>query len=98
MAARPTSNPDSARIPHRPIRLEAEYVHRLAGCSDHSDIAIFDDVMIDKQQEIELAIGNVEDLRSHIVFGNVYYDFRSVSATWTLYLGAGGGEAGSALD
>ncbi len=54
--------------------------------------------MIDKQQEIELAIGNVEDLRSHIVFGNVYCDFRSVSATWTLYLGAGGGEAGAALD
>lgn len=54
--------------------------------------------MIDKQQEIELAIGNAEDLRSHIVFGNVYYDFRSVSATWTLYLGAGVGEARSALD
>ena len=53
---------------------------------------------IDKQQEIELAIGNVEDLRSQIVFGNVYYDFRSVPATWTLCLGAGGGVAGSALD
>ncbi len=82
-----------------PIRVEGEYLHRMSSYADRSDIAIFDDVTIDKQeQEIELAIGRVDDLRSHHVFANVYHDFGAATAKWTPYVGAGVGMGRSALD
>ena len=81
------------------VRLEGEYLHRLAGYSDQTDIDIFDEVTQDKQeQEIEAAVGRVEDFRSHIVFGNIVYEIGRASATWSPYVGAGFGAQRAALD
>ncbi len=81
------------------LRLEAEYSHRVTRYADRSDIEIFDDVTIDKQeQEIELAVGSVDDWRSQSIFTNMYYEFGSASATWTPYIGAGFGVGRAALD
>ena len=81
-----------------PVRLEGEYFHRVTAYGDQSDIDIFDEVTLDKQeQEIELAVGSVDDWRSHGVFVNAYYDF-GASASWTPYLGAGFGMERASLD
>ena len=81
------------------VRLEGEYFHRLTGYGDQSDINIFDDVTLDKQeQEIELAVGGVDDWRSHAGFVNAYYDFGPASASWTPYVGAGFGVERASLD
>ncbi len=80
------------------IRLEGEYFHRITAYNAQSDLGIFDDVTLDKrEQEIELAVGVVDDLRSHNLFANVYYDFGSSSA-WIPYVGAGIGVERAALD
>ncbi len=81
------------------IRLEGEYLHRNTVYGDQVDIDILDDVTLDKQeQEIELAYGRVDDLQSHGVFVNVYYDFGPDSASWTPYVGAGVGAERASLD
>ena len=81
------------------VRLEGEYFHRVTAYNDRSDVGIFDDVTVDKrEQEIELAVGGVDDLRSHNVFANVYYDFGPPSASWTPYVGAGVGVERATLD
>lgn len=81
-----------------PVRLEGEYFHRITAYNAQSDLGIFDDVTLDKrEQEIELAVGIVDDLRSHIVFGNMYLDFGS-SSSWIPYVGAGVGMERAALD
>ncbi len=81
------------------IRLEGEYSHRVTAYNDRRDTGIFDDVTIDKQeQEIELAVGRVDDLQAHGVFANVYYDFATVSSSWTPYVGAGVGVERATLD
>lgn len=81
-----------------PVRLEGEYFHRVTAYGDESDINIFDDVTLDKrEQEIELAIGGVDDRRSHAGFVNAYYDFGG-STSWTPYVGAGVGVERASLD
>ena len=66
---------------------------------DQSDIDIFDDVTLDKrEQEIELAVGGVDDCRSHAGFVNAYYDFAPAAASWTPYVGAGFGWERASLD
>ena len=80
------------------VRVEGEYFHRVTTYGDQSDIDIFDDVTLDKQeQEIELAIGGIDDWRSYGGFVNVYYDF-AASGSWTPYLGAGFGIERASLD
>lgn len=81
------------------FRLEAEYFHRMTRYADRSDIEIFDEVTVDKQQqEIEVAVGSVDDGRSQGMFANLYHDFGSASATWTPYFGAGFGVGRATLD
>ena len=81
------------------VRLEVEYFHRVATHDDQSDIDIFDDVTLDKRdQEIELAVGGVDDRRSHAGFVNAYYDLGPASASWTPYVGAGFGVERASLD
>ena len=81
------------------VRLEGEYFHRVIVHDDQSDIDIFDDVTLDKrEQEIELAVGGVDDRRSHAGFVNAYYDFGPASASWTSYVGAGFGVERASLD
>ena len=81
------------------VRLEGEYFHRVTVHDDQSDIDIFDDVTLDKrEQEIELAVGGVDDRRSHAGFVNAYYDFGPASAAWTPYVGAGFGVERASLD
>ncbi len=54
------------------FRLEGEYFHRVTIYNDRADADIFDDVTLDKaEQEIELAIGGIDDLQSHNVFANL---------------------------
>ncbi len=74
------------------FRLEGEYLHRVTSYDDRADTGIFDEVTLDKrEQEIELAVGGVDDLQSHGVFTNAYYDFLAASSAWTPYAGAGVG-------
>ena len=81
------------------VRLEGEYFHRVTAYDDRSSLNIFDDVTQDKQdQEIELADGIVDDIRSHDVFANVYYDFAPGSSSWIPYVGAGVGVERTSLD
>ena len=80
------------------FRLEGEYFHRITAYNAQSDLGIFDDVTLDKrEQEIELAVGIADDLRSHDVFANMYYDFGS-SSSWIPYVGAGIGLERATLD
>ena len=52
-------------------RLESEYILRVTAYDHQSDLNISDDVSLDKrEQEIELAVGGVDDLRSHAGFVN----------------------------
>ena len=81
------------------IRLEGEYFHRVTAYDQRSSLDIFDDVSLDKrEQEIELAVGGVDDLRSHIAFASLFYDLRPQSARWTPYVGAGFGVERATLD
>ena len=81
------------------VRLEGEYFHRVTTYGDQSDIDIFDEVTLDKQeQEIELAVGGVDDWRSHAGFVNAYYDFAPAAASWTPYVGAGFGWERASID
>ncbi len=57
------------------------------------------DVTLDKQeQKIELAVGGIDDLQSHGVFVNVYYDLGPASAPRTPHVGAGVGVELASLD
>ena len=81
------------------VRLEGEYFQRVTVYGDQSAIDIFDDVTLDKrEQEIELAVGGVDDWRSHAGFVNAYYDFGPAPAPWTPYVGAGFGVERASLD
>ena len=72
------------------FRIDGEYFHRVTAYNDQTDTGIFDEVTADKrEQEIELAVGGVDDLRSQGVFANAYYDFGAASRPWTPYVGAG---------
>ena len=76
------------------LRLELEVFHRGTTYDDRQDTDVFDDVTVDKrEQEIEQAYGEIDDLRSHAAFVNAYYDFAPSPARWTPYVGIGiGGE------
>lgn len=81
------------------IRLELEFFRRSTTYDERVDTDIFDDVTVDKQeQEIEQAYGEIDDLRSHGAFVNVYYDFGPSSAWWTPYVGIGVGGERTTLD
>ena len=81
------------------LRLEVELSHRNTAYDDRSDTGIFDDVTADKrEQEIEQAYGEIDDLRSHGAFVNAYYDFAPWQARWTPYIGLGLGGTRATLD
>ncbi|MYI75595.1 MAG: P44/Msp2 family outer membrane protein, partial [Acidobacteria bacterium] len=81
------------------VRLEAEYFHRLTPYNERTDTGTETAVILAKrEQEIAVAEGGVDDLRSHNFFGNVYYDFGSASTSWTPYVGAGVGLERASLD
>ena len=81
------------------VRVELEYRYRSTAHDDRSDTDIFDDVTLDKQeQEIEAAYGEIDDLRAHGAFVNVYYDFGESASRWTPYVGAGAGIERATLD
>ena len=81
------------------LRLELEFLHRSAAHEERSDTDIFDDVTLDKrEQEIEQAYGEIDDLRSNGAFVNLYYDFGASDSTWTPYVGIGVGSERATLD
>ena len=74
-----------------PLRIEGEYFHRTTIYDHLADVNIGDDVTLEKQeQEIELAVGGLDDLQAHNVFANLYYDF-AVGSSFAPYVGAGAG-------
>lgn len=81
------------------LRLELELFHRNTTYDDRQDTDIFDDVTADKrEQEIEQAYGEIDDLRSQAAFVNAYYDFPSSPPKWTPYIGIGIGTQRATLD
>ena len=73
------------------VRVEGEYFHRVTIYNERADIDILDDVTLDKQdQEIELAVGGIDDMVSHNFFANVYYGI-PLKSSLTPYVGAGVG-------
>ncbi len=81
------------------VRLEVEYRYRSKAYDDRSDTDIFDDVTLDKrEQEIEQAYGEIDELRTHGAFVNVYYDFGPSASSWTPYVGVGVGGERATLD
>ena len=81
------------------VRMEAEYFSRMTAYSDVSELDVFDDLTLDKrEQEIELAQGSVDDLRSHNVFVNVCYDYAPLPSAWITYVGVGVGVERASLD
>ena len=79
------------------FRIEGEYFHRSTTYDERSDIGIFDEITLDKQdQEIELAVGGVDNLLSHNLFANAYYDF-ALGPALVSYAGAGAGVASTSL-
>ena len=79
------------------FRIEGEYFHRSTTYDERSDIAIFDAITLDKQdQEIELAIAGVDNLLAHNLFANAYYDF-ALGPALVSYAGAGAGMASTSL-
>ena len=79
------------------FRIEGEYFHRSTTYDERSAIAIFDDITLDKQeQEIELAIGGVDNLLSHTLFANAYYDV-GLGPALVSYGGIGVGVASTSL-
>ncbi len=80
------------------VRIEGEYFQRVAVFDERSDATILDAVTLGKQdQEIEVAAGSLDDLRSHAFFANLYYDFAPAGSTWTPFAGFGAGVERAAL-
>ena len=80
-----------------PLRLEGEYFHRTTIYDDQADINIGDDVTLEKQeQEIESAIGGLNDLQAHNFFANLYYDF-TIGSSLVPYVGVGAGLTSASL-
>jgi len=81
-----------------PLRVEAEYHFRSAAYHDYSPTVIGDIVTLGKaDQELEIAIGGVGDVRAHNLFANVLYDFLHGSRV-VPYIGAGVGGGYMFLD
>ena len=80
------------------VRFEVEYFYRVTAYNDRVDANVFDEVTLDKQeQELERADGGADDLQSHNVFANVYYDLTPTSSPWNPYIGGGVGAEWASL-
>ena len=94
LAAAPESGRASLlAIAGEPSESRGEYFHRSTTYDERSDIAIFDEITLDKQdQEIELAIAGIDKLLAHNLFANAYYDF-ALGPALVSYAGVGAGVA-----
>ena len=81
------------------LRFEGEYLYRTTTYKRGAgEDQILDAVTQEKQrQELETLDGGLEDLLSHSVFANVYYEFKS-SSPYTPYFGIGVGLSNTSLD
>ncbi len=80
------------------LRAEGEYFYRTTTYDERSETIIGDVVTLNKlDQEIQIADGGVDDVMSHSLFANFYYDFTS-SSRFTSYLGIGAGLSRVSLD
>ena len=81
------------------LRFEGEYLYRTTTYKrGEGESQILDAVTQEKQQqEIEIIDGGLEDLLSHSVFANVYYEFKS-NSPYTPYIGVGVGLSSTSLD
>ena len=81
------------------LRFEGEYLYRTTTYTrGEGESQVLDAVTQEKQrQEIEIIDGGLEDLLSHSVFANVYYEFKS-NSPYTPYFGAGVGLSSTSLD
>ena len=81
------------------LRFEGEYLYRSTTYTRGvGEDLILDAVTQEKQrQEIEIVDGGLEDLLSHSVFANVYYEYRTDSP-YTPYFGVGVGLSSTRLD
>lgn len=80
------------------VRVEGEYFQRVAVFDERADVTILDAVTLGKQdQEIEVAAGSLDDLRSHAFFANLYYDFAPAGSAWTPFAGFGAGVERAAI-
>ena len=81
------------------LRFEGEYLYRTTTYrSGGGETQILDVVTQEKQQqELEIVDGGAEDLLSHSVFANVYYEFKS-NSPYTPYIGVGVGLSSTSLD
>ena len=94
---------------HAPLRLELEYSHRNNEYDDNdvwrplggnspAKLAEFDGLTMDGMPGAGGSVSNrLEDIESHDVFFNVYYDYKTDSR-WTPYVGAGLGWSGTEAD
>lgn len=81
------------------LRFEGEYLYRTTTYSrGEGESQILDAVIQEKQQqELEIVDGGLEDLLSHSVSANVYYEIKS-NSPYTPYFGVGVGLAATSLD
>ena len=81
------------------LRFEGEYLYRTTTYTrGEGEDQILDAVTQEKQrQELETLDGGLEDLLSHSVFANVYYEFKS-NSPYTPYIGVGVGLSSTSLD
>ena len=81
------------------LRAEFEYFYRTTTYNDRTDrVRIGDEVTLGKvDQELETVEVGMDDILSHNLFGNLYYDFTSKSR-FTPYVGIGVGVAPVSMD
>ena len=81
------------------LRFEGEYLYRTTTYTrGEGESEILDVVTQQKQrQEIEIIDGGLEDLLSHSVFANVYYEIKN-NSPYTPYVGVGVGLSATSLD
>lgn len=81
------------------IRFEVEFADFDLLYDETAGINILDPTTQEKgEQEIERTMGGVDDLTARNVFGNLYYDFGSDSATFRPFVGLGAGISLQSLD
>ena len=72
------------------LRVELEYFYRQSNY-DQSKVPVGQEESRDKlQQEVVRATDRIDNMTSHNIFGNLYYDFANTSR-FTPYIGLGGG-------
>ncbi len=73
------------------LRVELEYFYRQSKYDESSKISLGEGESGDKlRQEIVRATDRIDNMTSHNIFGNLYYDFANTSR-FTPYIGIGGG-------